>query len=168
MIRILHGGQTGVDRGAHLGALDAGLEVGGYMPKNANDELGVIPIEVAKHLHRCTHSGYAARTEVNVEIAHAVLVVVASKHRPDLSPGTSLTISAAKARHRPVYVADSVADLPDVMSWMRRVSRSRSNELKLDTPDGRLNLLVAGPRASRWTNGESTARGLVGMIGHIT
>lgn len=167
MIRILHSGQTGVDRGAHLGALDAGLVVGGYMPKDARDEDGLIPPDVARFLSRCTIKGYAARAEVNVEVAHAVLVVVANKTRTDLSPETSLTIAAARGRHRPLFIADTIADLPDLMTWLRRVTTSRTNDLQLSTPDGRLNLMVGGPRASRWANGEATARALVNMVGQI-
>ena len=38
MITITHGGQTGVDRGAHEAAIDNGWRVAGYMPRDQRDE----------------------------------------------------------------------------------------------------------------------------------
>ncbi|HSX21410.1 MAG TPA: putative molybdenum carrier protein, partial [Gaiellaceae bacterium] len=66
MITIVHGGQTGVDRGAHEAAIDNGWRVAGYMPRDGRDELGPIPPDVARFLVAHEKAGYGARTEANV------------------------------------------------------------------------------------------------------
>ncbi|HEX7941127.1 MAG TPA: putative molybdenum carrier protein, partial [Gemmatimonadaceae bacterium] len=79
-LTILHGGQTGVDRGAHYGALDGGLPIAGWMPRGKHDERGPIPDDVARHLLPCTigtlTDGYRARTGANVEWATHVCLIV--------------------------------------------------------------------------------------------
>ncbi len=43
--KIVSGGQTGVDRGALVAALDLGFPYGGYVPKGRRAEDGIVPLE---------------------------------------------------------------------------------------------------------------------------
>lgn len=162
-LTIISGGQTGVDRGAHLGALDVALPIKGYMPKNCCDELGPIPADIAKYYYRCTTGdiggGLAARTYANVEFAHALLIVVDNADKPDVTPGTRLTMKRAKERKLPILPVDSrvfVADRDIVFEWLIDMT-----EIYDDAPSPELRLMVAGPRASRWAGGEDVARNWV-------
>lgn len=38
LITIIHGGQSGADRGAHEAAISNGWNVTGYMPRDCRDE----------------------------------------------------------------------------------------------------------------------------------
>lgn len=157
---ICHGGQTGVDRGAHLGAIDGALLIAGYMPRNERDERGMIPDDIRSVLWRCTvgerDGGYPARTHANIELAHAVLLIVQDVNNPAATPGSRLTYDLMQKRERPWMIADPDTYAKDVQKWM--------TGLREDHGSGELRLLVAGPRASRWANGEATARTLVASL----
>lgn len=155
---ILHGGQTGVDRGAHDAAIDNGWTVRGYMPKDGRDELGLIPADVARHLLRCVDGGYPARTRMNVQISYAVLLVVPDEEDPQASRGTALTWRIATELGRPRLPvnprrAESTAE---VSRWIRQL---RMRSARVDLP-----ILVAGPRASRWPEGHAETAGLLRRV----
>ena len=154
---IVHGGQTGVDRGAHDGALDNGWSIAGFMPQNGRDEIGPIPFEVYSQLQRCLIPGNAARTELNIEKAHAVLVVVPDKDDPYATPGTRLTLLEARRKGVPRFVTQ-----PDDAIGML-VSFVAQHELRTG---GELRLMVAGPRASRWSSGQIETAGLLRRLKH--
>lgn len=145
MIRVIHGGQTGVDRGAHEGALDNGWWVGGYMPKNGCDERGPIPRTVFERLHRCTISGYAARTEVNLDNTDTLLVVVPDKDDPYATPGTRLTLLEARRKSLPRLVVQPDDPLAPLLTFIR-LQRQRCGR-----PD--IRMMIGGPRESRWSSG---------------
>ena len=48
-LKIVSGGQTGVDRGALQAAMDLGLDWGGWAPKGWRSEDGTIPPVSHKH-----------------------------------------------------------------------------------------------------------------------
>lgn len=147
-ITILHGGQTGVDRGAHEAA--CGIEdwsINGYMPKNGRDEAGPIPEVIARCLRLCPRDGYGARTEMNVAIADALLVVVSDKDDPRATPGTAKTIDLAVARRLRRMIVDPTADDHRIAIWIRELTRQ---QLSLDGTSTPLRLMIAGPRQSKW------------------
>lgn len=146
---IVHGGQTGVDRGAHDGAIAAELPIEGYMPKNFGDELGRIPADVAKHLKRCQNEGLQSRTQVNLMMAHALLVVVADKQKPYATPGTRLTLVEARDLRLPSLVVDPTDSDEFVRLWVEAKSAPPRYNI--------FRLMVAGPRASRWADGQVEA-----------
>ena len=73
-MRVLSGGQTGVDRAALDAAIDLGLPVGGWCPKGRLAEDGVIPARYP--LIETRSPLYAERTEWNVRDTDATLVLV--------------------------------------------------------------------------------------------
>lgn len=158
-ITIITGGQTGVDRGAFRGAIEAGLDVGGYMPKNRRDELGLIPFDVRSKLVECPVDGLSARTTANVEMAQALLIVAEDREQPFVTPGTRRTWEMALKRKLPWVAVDHSNA---AFEWIvKSVLRGF-----LATPQGlTLSLMVAGPRASRWPQGERVAAEIVRELG---
>jgi len=153
-ITIVHGGQTGVDRGAHEAAIDNGWGVAGYMPRDGRDELGKIPEAVARFLVAHDKTSYAARTEANVRTATAALIVVRDADDPRETPGTAKTIALAAARRLPRMIVDPTAEAETIARWIWRDLLMRQALLlpllgqAFDHVPPRL--LVAGPRESKW------------------
>lgn len=170
-IQIIHGGQTGVDRGAHRGALSNGFAVGGFMPNDASDERGAIPDDIAEHLWRAPYPGLAARTKLNVESAHALLVVVRDRTNPWASPGTKYTLECArKIDLRCRFIADTETKPSDLIAWAKAaVADCEARRVRLARariPHGvQFQMMVAGPRASVWPEGERVTLSLLDLVG---
>jgi hypothetical protein len=65
LLKVISGGQTGVDRGALDAALAAHFPCGGWCPADRKAEDGEVPEEYPVTPLR--HGGYRARTRKNVE-----------------------------------------------------------------------------------------------------
>jgi hypothetical protein len=130
-LRIISGGQTGVDRGALEAARRLGVPHGGWCPRGRLAEDGRIPEQF--DLEELDSSDYAARTEKNVLDSDATLILC----RGALSGGTLLTYRLADQHERPCKVVDlnEPLDARDVLYWLE------------DNHVGTLN--VAGPRESQ-------------------
>ena len=151
MITLLHGGQTGADRGAHEAAIDNGWLVAGYMPRDQRDELGKIPRDVALFLTPHDKTGYAPRTEANVRASHAALIVVRDADDPRATPGTAMTIDLAVEHQLHRMIVDPTDDAAQIARWIWSTLLSVQLPLPLDTCDPvPAKLLVAGPRESKW------------------
>lgn len=128
-MKIVSGGQTGVDRAALDVALELGIECGGWCPAGRWAEDG--PID-ARYPLRETPSGDAAqRTEWNVRDSDGTLLLTA-----DASPGTERTRDAARRLGRPVFTwpADATEDVGLFRRWLQVYGVQTLN--------------VAGPRES--------------------
>lgn len=134
-IRIVCGGQTGVDRAALDAARALGLPCGGRVPKGRRDERGRIPARYAELVE--THSADpAARTRRNVEESDATLILTTAAAR---SPGTDWTAACARELGKPVLTLvlspdTAAADAGTVRGWAAAVRPAVLN--------------VAGPRQS--------------------
>ena len=132
-IKIVSGGQTGVDRAALNVAIELGIAHGGWCPKGRRAEDGRIPARY--ELKETDTRDYAARTEKNVIDSDATLVL----YDKQISGGTSLTLRIAHQQTRPVITIDLGCE--DLRSQVERVRNwINSNQV------GVLN--VAGPRES--------------------
>lgn len=171
-ITIIHGGQSGVDRGAHEAALDNGWHVAGYMPRDGRDEFGPIPLDVARYLTRHEKTSYAARTEANVNTSHAVLVMVRDADDPRATPGTTKTIDLAARRHLRRMIVDPTIDAVQVARWIWRDLLMLRTTLLLpldgiERDPARMpttRLLVAGPRESKWSSASAQTAALLRQI----
>lgn len=152
LLTIIHGGQCGVDRGAHEAAIDNDWHVAGFMPRDGRDELGKIPEEVARFLDAHDKTGYAARTEANVRAARLALFVVHDADDPRATPGTARTIELARERGLRRMVVDPSVDPATIARWIwsdLRVTRTLLLPFEQEG-DPSTRLLVAGPRESKW------------------
>jgi len=130
-LRIVSGGQTGVDRAALDAAQALGLASGGWCPRGRRAEDGIIPARY--RLAETPSARYAERTAWNVRDSDGTLVVL----RVRLAGGTRLAARLARRRWRkPLFVVKLREELPRLRfrAWLRRY-RIRT-------------LHVAGPRES--------------------
>jgi hypothetical protein len=130
LIKVISGGQTGVDRAALDAAMASGVAVGGWCPKGRKAEDGIIP--AAYPLTETPGSSYPVRTTWNVRDSDGTLVL----RRGEASRGTVLTMARARGLKKPLHVLD--LGLPSapaaVVDWIRQHSIQVLN--------------VAGPRES--------------------
>jgi len=130
-LKIISGGQTGVDRAALDAALQLGMDCGGWCPKGRRAEDG--PIADVYPLAETESEKYETRTEWNVRDADATLIL--ARGLP-LSGGSALTHELALKHGKPVRVIELNSANPDAASRWIRESNARS-------------LNVAGPRESQ-------------------
>ncbi len=130
-MKIISGGQTGVDRAALDVALELGIPCGGYCPKGRKAEDG--PIDHKYPLQETGSGDYRVRTEMNVKESNGTLIL--SKGRP--SGGTALTVKMAAKHSKPCIVVDldEKIDFGFVRQWIEK------NDIAV--------LNVAGPRGSK-------------------
>ncbi len=132
-MKIISGGQTGVDRAGLDAAMDRNYPVGGCCPKGRLAEDGSIP--ECYPLEEIS-GGYRARTRKNVQTGDGTLVV----YRDELRGGTALTVSMALKQRKPLKLIDiSLAEPALAVEKVR--------EFCIKNRIGTLN--VAGPRASQ-------------------
>jgi putative molybdenum carrier protein len=141
-MRLLSGGQSGVDRAVLDIAIERSIPYGGWCPKGgwAEDFL-TPPGLLAKYpgLKETPLADPAQRTEWNVRDADACLIVVDARG-VDVSAGTTLAQDLAHRYRKPVYVAKlGDVDVKHARLWLR-VQRARRGE--------ELTLAIGGPRES--------------------
>ncbi len=155
MVIIIHSGQTGVERGAHRGAVAVGLEIAGFMPMDGRDELGPLAPDIAKHLTPCFDRGPRAAVRANVAIASGVLLVVPDRTQAGKYTAMQAVLNAVRAARTQSFIADPTIDVDTMVAWARALPET----------SGSVRVLVTGPRGTRWHEGESTAMRLVSAIG---
>jgi Circularly permutated YpsA SLOG family len=131
LLKIVSGGQTGVDRAALDAALELGLLCGGWCPQGRRAEDG--PLHARYPLTETPADEYAQRTEWNVRDSDGTLIL----HRGSPEGGTALTIELAKRMQKPCLEVN-LNDRPrikPVRSWLK------ANRVGI--------LNVAGPRESQ-------------------
>jgi hypothetical protein len=146
-MKIISGGQTGVDRAALDLALSLGLPCGGWCPAGRAAEDGTIPARYP--LRETATAEPDERTERNVRDADGTVII-----RPGspLQGGTKRTADLCGKHSKPLLLIDA--------------SRAPALELaaQLDTfvSQNQIEILnVAGPRASEWPQGYEIVAGLL-------
>jgi hypothetical protein len=130
-MKVVSGGQTGVDRAALDAALTAGLEVGGWCPRHRWSEDGRIPDRYP--LCETRSPDVHVRTQRNVECSTATLVIT----RGSPMGGTRYTVEIAQSMRRPLLVVDLLVNRDptnDIARWLDAIAPQVLN--------------VAGPRES--------------------
>lgn len=131
-MKVVSGGQTGVDRAALDVALELGLVCGGYCPHGRRAEDGRIPARYP--LVETPSPDYPERTLRNVRESDATLVLYRGAPRG----GTALTLRLARRSRRP-WLAVDLDDDPDAAATIRDwLAGARPRVLN-----------VAGPRESQ-------------------
>ena len=129
-MRIVSGGQTGVDRAALDAAILAGFPVGGWCPRGRLAEDGSVPCNYP--LRETPSADYAERTRWNVRDSSGTLIL----HSGPIMGGTALTKDLATEYGRPCLCVDfgGQISLAKVSDWL--------GKHRIQT------LNVAGPRES--------------------
>ena len=137
-IKLISGGQTGVDRAALDVGLELGIETGGCCPEGRKAEDGIIPSKYP--LRELPGCGYQERTRQNVIDSDGTLIVFFST----LSGGTALTEQYCTELNKPHLLIDG-----DSISVPQTAEQLKSfiNEYRI------VSINVAGPRQSEAVDG---------------
>jgi len=141
-MKLMSGGQSGVDRAALDVALACGVDYGGWCPKGGwAEDVAEPPGLLVRYpnLRETPLADPAQRTEWNVRDADACLIIVDGAGL-EVSAGTSLASDLAHRYRKPLYVAKlGDVDLKHVRLWLG-VQRARHGQ--------DLALAIGGPRES--------------------
>lgn len=132
-LKIISGGQTGVDRAALDTAIFYGLPYGGAIPKGRIAEDGIIDRKYV-YLQELESSSYEVRTKRNVETADATLIINVGK----LEGGTAQTYQFAKMLGKPCLIINidvETEPVEKILNWIKIIKPSVLN--------------IAGPRESK-------------------
>ena len=137
-MKIVSGGQSGVDRAALDAAIEAGIPYAGWCPNGGWAEDMPEPpgvLALYPNLRETPEASPGQRTAWNVRDSEALMVLVDSA---DLtaSKGTALAVSGAEACNKPFIVID--VDAPDALK--------QAKSFLADWPGDRL--CIGGPRES--------------------
>jgi len=129
-VKIVSGGQTGVDRAALDVAAELGYERGGWCPRGRLAEDGALATSYP--LEETPSTRYAERTTWNVRDSDGTLIVAVGP----LAGGTALTARTAKRLGKPLHTVDldQCGDPRPAVEWLE------SHGIRV--------LNVAGPRES--------------------
>ena len=147
MLVVIHSGQTGVERGAHRAAETVGLGATGFSTLDERDELGPLPHAIARALTPCHERGSRAAVRANLQIASGLVVVIPNRNTPDRFTAMRNLIGSARSHGVPYAVVDPTSDLDEVRHFVEGLTPS----------SGTVRVMVTGPRATRWAQGERIA-----------
>ena len=141
-MKLISGGQSGVDRAVLDVAVAGGIAYGGWCPKGGwAEDFTKPPGLLAKYpdLWETPLADPAQRTEWNVRDADACLIV-AEAGGIDVSAGTALASDLAHRFRKPLYIAKlGDADVKHARLWLQVQRARRGDDLKL---------AIGGPRES--------------------
>jgi hypothetical protein len=137
-VKIISGGQTGVDRAALDAAMMHGVDCGGWCPAGRLDEFGKIPDRYP--LQELKAGGFAERTLQNVRDSDGTVIIYYEK----LRGGTDQTVRFCIDEHCPHEVIDA-ATISPAKAALIIVDFIREEEISI--------LNIAGPRESEWPAG---------------
>lgn len=141
-IRIISGGQTGVDRAIIDAAIKAGIEYRGHIPRSGAEDMPAEDLmEKYPDLEATKTDNRDVRTVINVFDAEAVLTVFPGS--VESSPGTTLGCELAQELNKPNYYAKTLQDseLKRIALWLQKNFNSNEDIIEL---------AVGGPRESEW------------------
>ncbi len=153
-MKIVSGGQTGVDRAALDVALKHGIECGGWCPAGRLDEFGRIPDQYP--VQELQAGGFTERTLQNVKDSDGTVVIFSGK----IAGGTKQTVRFCIELGRPHQLIDA-----------SKFSDAEAAKLVRDfVRKNRVDILnIAGPRQSEWAEGyDYTFRALEAFLHSIT
>lgn len=134
-MKIISGGQTGVDRAALDVAIELGLDYGGILPKGRMTEEGPLPDRYT-HCIENAAADYIKRTEMNVQQSDATLVLYVGV----LEGGTEYTVQMIRKHRKPHLILDIQSmKFKEQVRTIRQFLRHRKPAV----------LNIAGPRESK-------------------
>ncbi|MEZ4812740.1 MAG: putative molybdenum carrier protein [Caldisericia bacterium] len=132
-LKIVSGGQTGVDRAALDAAIESAIPHGGWCPKGRLSEDGRIPDKY--DLSETKSRKYPERTIMNIHDSDGTLIIT----RNEPTGGTLLTKNVAEKSKKPLLI----------IAVNKRVSQKKVEAILSWILENKINVLnVAGPRES--------------------
>ena len=148
-MKLVSGGQTGVDTAALEIALERGLPYGGWVPKGRTNEDGIIS-DRFQGLVEAPDSIPATRTRLNARDSDATLILSDGSE----SPGTAITEQFARELQKPCKVValteNTTQSVDEIRDWIEGVDPSVLN--------------IAGPRESEAPGIREKARNFLQMV----
>ena len=143
MLKIISGGQAGVDRAALDAAIGRQLDHGGWCPRGRLAEDG--RIDEHYRLLETDTANYSVRTRKNVETADGTLII----YKRILTGGSRLTETIARQSGKPCLLIDLTDEIhiEKICQWLK--------------DSGIKTLNIAGPRASNEPDIYDSARQLI-------
>jgi hypothetical protein len=158
-MKLLSGGQSGVDRAALEAALARGVEYGGWCPRGGwAEDYPHPPGLLARYpkLAETPLADPAQRTEWNVRDADACLIIVEAGGLA-VSRGTVLAREQAARFGKPIFIAElDAADVTGRASAWLRMQRGRFGE--------NFTLAIGGPRESEAPGIYARALAFIGAL----
>ena len=145
-LKVISGGQTGVDRAALDVALRDRIDCGGWCPAGRLDEFGKIPDHYP--VQELQGGGFTERTLQNVKDSDGTIVI----YSHELRGGTEQTVRFCVELQRPQQLIDA-----------SKVATEDAAKLIADfVRKNKIGILnIAGPRQSEWPEGYAyTSRAL--------
>lgn len=135
LLKVVSGGQTGVDRAALDVAIKLNIEHGGWCPKGRLAELGTT---IPKYylLKETFTSEFSERTKLNIRDSDGTLILVPSLPLT-VTDGTLLTIDEVQGKNKPFMIIDlsKPHDNQQILNWVK---------------ENNINVLnIGGPRESQ-------------------
>lgn len=146
MIKIVSGGQTGVDRAVLDAALECGIDARGWCPEGRKAEDGVIPDKYP--LKELPNADYRQRTKKNVIDSDGTVIIYFGYP----TGGTELTIAFCISENKPYVLIDAEEIVLDA-------AVVKVDKFIKDKSITTLN--VAGPRAGGEPRAYDYARALI-------
>jgi Circularly permutated YpsA SLOG family len=158
-MKLLSGGQSGVDRAVLDAAVERGIDYGGWCPNGGwAEDLTEPPGLLAKYpnLRETPLTDPAQRTEWNVRDADACLIVVEGAGL-EVSKGTALAQDLAHRYRKPLFVARLGGEetIRDAGLWLRFQERRVGAKLVL---------AIGGPRESEAPGIYATAKSFLSSL----
>jgi len=148
-LKVVSGGQTGIDRGALDAALELKLECGGWCPEGRLAEDGVIPEQYP--MEELEGGDYRDRTRKNVLDSDGTAIIFFG----DIEGGTESTLDDCVQLDRPYKLVDGSQSQPGQAAKLIA-------DFVRDT--GVFTLNIAGPRASKVERGHRFAFDTVRLL----
>ena len=137
-LKIISGGQTGVDRAALDVALKHGIECDGWVPAGRLDEFGRIPDRYP--IKELPNGGFPERTLQNVIDSDGTVIFCRGK----IEGGTEYALRCCRDQKRPHGIIDA-EKIPTDGAARAIVSLVQTEKIE--------SLNVAGPRRTEWPGG---------------
>jgi hypothetical protein len=158
-MKIISGGQTGVDRAALDVAIARGIAYGGWCPRGGWAEDFPDPPGLLAHypaLHETPLADPAQRTEWNVRDADACLVIQDCRGT-SVSKGTALAVELAARYEKPQLIVNVGAPqaMAEATAWLRTQRAALGDGFAL---------AIGGPRESEARGIYAAAREFVGVL----
>ncbi len=130
------------------------MPVEGFCTYERRDEFGALPPEIAVDLSACSQRGARSALRATLERANVLVIAVPDAKRPNANTGIEALRRTARARAVPHWIVDSDADLDGLSVRLRELERAAAP----------LRIMVTGPRATRWRDGERVGWRLIAQL----